>query len=382
LTRGKVLLTVSVLAAIALVIVFNLRGRETYEVETVEVKLGDVVDKLRETGRIELVRIVNVKSPVSGRVKEIRAEAGDRVSQGDLLAIIEPDPNQSLLLYNKKSAVDKARIDLAQRERELERKRELFKKKLISAEELEHAEDLYRLAENAYKLSLLELQIIESQINAAYSEGGAEMADVRVEAPVSGIVIERNIEAGEMVLSGISAFSGGTNLFRIGDPSRMVVNAAINEVDLGKVRPGQKARISVESYSDTSFSGVVTRIAPAGRRERDITVFDAEIEVSEPSPLLRHGMSCDVDIVVEERRNVPYLPVEAVAEVEGSGDSTRYVVYLRDEKGNFAEREVRIGLRTDSKVEIAGGLDLGDVVCADAEKMRKRERLKGGHKVR
>ena len=238
------------------------------------------------------------------------------------------------------------------------------------------------MADSNYKLSLLELQILESQINAAYTDNGAEIADVRVTAPISGITIERNVETGEMVLSGISAFSGGTNIFRIGDPSRMVVKAAINEVDLGKVMPGQEARVLVESYPDTSFYGLVTRTAPAGRQERDITVFDTEVEVTEPSSLLRHGMSCDVDIVVEERKDVPYLAIEAVAEAESSDNGARYIAYLRNEKGEFIEREIGIGLRTDSRAEIVRGLKPGDTVCADAEKMKRKKELKGGRKTR
>ena len=102
-----------------------------------------MIERLKETGRIEFVRTVEVKSTVSGEIVHLVAEAGDLVKEGEMLAIIEPDPNQTLQLYNKRAAVDQARIDLEQNQRGLARKELLLEHRLISKEEVERARDAF-----------------------------------------------------------------------------------------------------------------------------------------------------------------------------------------------------------------------------------------------
>ena len=92
---------------------YNLKEEKAEETfATQPVKRGTVVDKLGETGTIELVRTVEVRSTIAGEIRKLSIEAGDWVEAGDLMALIEPDPNQSLQLYQKRSAVEQARINL------------------------------------------------------------------------------------------------------------------------------------------------------------------------------------------------------------------------------------------------------------------------------
>ena len=96
----KVLLFILVLGAIGAIVYFNLKKeKEEPTFPTAFVERGNLIDKLAETGSIELVRTVEIKSTISGRIRELLVEAGDLVEEGELLALIEPDPNQSLLLY-------------------------------------------------------------------------------------------------------------------------------------------------------------------------------------------------------------------------------------------------------------------------------------------
>ena len=355
------------------------------EVETVQVERGRVVDQLRETGRIEFVRTVEVKSTVSGEIVELLAEGGDMVEDGRILAIIEPDPNQTLQLYNKRAAVERARIDLVQMQKELVRKEELHRRHLISEEAVERARDQLEKVQNASRLALLELEILETRANIERGDGPSgieeKLDDMRVLSPVSGVVIARPVEVGEVVVSGILSTVTGTKLFEIGDPSQMMVKADISEVDVGRMKPGQPVNIIVDTYPDTTYHGVVHRIAPMGeiRQGSSIVTFATEIRILDHEPRLRQGMSCDIDIIFAERDSTPCLPVEAVYQDFGQetrpgdkkGERGRYIVYRKDDD-DFSEQEVEIGLKSDTRLEILSDLSPDVDVAADAEKMHKK----------
>ena len=378
------------LAAVAGMIAFNLQKQNkakspTRDIETVPVRRGAVVEQLKETGRIEFVRTVEVKSTVSGEIVHLFAEPGQAVAAGDMLAIIRPDPNQTLQLYNKRAAVERVRIDLEQVRKDLARKEALKKQNLIAEEEIERIRDQLEKTQNAYQLARLELETLETRSNIQQSEGHsskAQLDNVRVLAPASGIVIARPVEIGEVVVSGILSTVTGTKLFEIGDPSLMMVKSHISEVDVGRLSPGQAVRIIVDAYPDTTYRGEVYRIAPVGqiRQGSNIVAFETEIRILDREPRLRQGMSCDVDIVFARRDSALYLPLEAVYEQfeadarEGDKKGTRGRFVVFAQRDTFAEREIRVGLKSDIRVEVLAGLTTEDSVAADAEKLfKKRE---------
>ena len=137
--KRKLLFSLLGLILVAGIVVLNLtpkekRTRLSGKAATVSVKRGAVIERLKETGRIEFVRTVEVKSTVSGEIVHLVAEVGDLVEAGEMLAIIKPDPNQTLRLHNKRAAVDQVRIDLEQNQKGLARKELLLKRRLISKE--------------------------------------------------------------------------------------------------------------------------------------------------------------------------------------------------------------------------------------------------------
>ena len=389
--KRKALLGAGGLIIVAAMVVLNLQKESktessTQDAETLPVRRGSVVEQLKETGRIEFVRTVEVKSTVSGEIVHLFAEAGDAVSEGDMLAIIRPDPNQTLQLYNKRAAVERARIDLDRVRKDLARKEALKKRNLIAEEEIERIRDQFEKALNAYQLAQLELETLVKRSNIQQSKGSSSSArldNVRVLAPASGIVIARPIEIGEVVVSGILSTVTGTKLFEIGDPSLMMVKAYISEVDVGRLAPGQAVHIIADAYPDTTYRGEVYRIAPVGqiRQGSNIVSFETEIRILDRDPRLRQGMSCDVDIVFARRDSALYLSLEAVYEDFGDdvregdkkGIQGRFVVFVKED--TFVVREIQVGLKSDVRVEVLSGVTSADSVAADAEKLFK-ERTK------
>lgn len=143
-------------------------------------------------------------------------------------------------------------------------------------------------------------------------------------APISGTITRLDIEAGEIVTSGRSAFARSPALMVIDDLDRMVVKTRINEVEVAKIEVGQRVEIEVDAYRDRAFEGKVSEIAPSairpqgqGQGGRDgIITFEVIIEVTGAGRELLPGMSADIDIIVFEGENVLQLPIEAVLEKE------------------------------------------------------------------
>ncbi len=393
--RGKkkwifLLIFVLIVAVIVFRSIKRNSGQDDKKGQTVTVEYGGVLDRLNEIGTIELVRSVDVKSKISGKVKEILVEEGEAVKANQILAIIEPDPNQALQLYGKRAAVERAKIEYLEKEKELNRNRALFQKNLISRQELEKIENLFQLSFNAYNQAQLEQKILEMEMAEASSQASAnldreqitELDDYRITAPISGIVIARGVEEGEMVVTGISSYMVGTSVFQIGDPSEMIVKSSISEVDVGRIKVGQDVKIVADSYPEISYQGRVKNIAPIGKIKQGETIvtFEAEIEILDPDEKLRQGMSCDIDIFVDQRENVLVLPIEAIFEVMAKdieGEETAkvdHVVVYKWTGTEFQEIKVEVGLESSNRVEILSGVAEGDVISLEAAKKYKEFR--------
>ena len=133
-----------------------------------------------------------------------------------------------------------------------------------------------------------------------------------IKAPMAGIVTLLELEEGEIVTSGRSAFSQSPPIMTIVDPSKMVVKTYINEVDMERLRQDQRAEIKVDAYQSNTYEGLVYEISPSGQEQDNIISFEVMIEVSGSPAELRPGMSTDVDIITYEEKDVLLLPIDAL----------------------------------------------------------------------
>ena len=133
-----------------------------------------------------------------------------------------------------------------------------------------------------------------------------------IRAPISGTITTLELEEGEIVTSGRSAFSQSPPLMTISDLSQMVVKTYINEVDMEKLKMDQLAEIVSDTYKGRIYQGRVIEISPIGVERDNIISFEIMIEVIDSPPELRPGMSTDVDIITYEEKAVLLVPIEAV----------------------------------------------------------------------
>jgi HlyD family secretion protein len=356
------------------------------EVRTGKAEIGDIRVVVREIGTIQPAEKAEVKAPVSGRIIALMVEEGDAVHRGDPLAEIEPDISQSLRFSQVKSALDQARLRLQDAERKYRDAQQLYKEGFYSLDNLEAARLNYDTARQTYENALLDFENYKRQ---GFTKPGQRSSILY--SQWDGVVIARNVELGEMVLDGTSSFNTGTVIFEIADLSEMLIEAAINEVDIGKVREGMPVEIRVDAFPKARYTGRVTHISPAARtiKPGEIKVFDIKVSIDQKNTQLRSGMTANIDIQGDKRENVLTVPVEAVFHRE-EGD----VVYVKRPsppetdsataaaaeqtppeatplpekerwKLQFEERQVEIGLVDETRAEILSGLEEGEIVALE-----------------
>lgn len=138
-----------------------------------------------------------------------------------------------------------------------------------------------------------------------------------VTAPMAGTITRIIVEEGEIITSGRSAFSRGEAIMRIADLDQMIVRTQINQVEIGKIKPDQRAEITVDSYPGRVFPGRVSEISPSATQrgpgnQSSVITFEVDVEVIGSPPELRPGMSADVDIIVFEDSAILQLPIPSV----------------------------------------------------------------------
>lgn len=283
-----------------------------------------------------------------------------------------------------KAALDQAR---AQAKRD-----ELRQKEVEAARAaLEDARMRLKLAEaNRVQMPLRQKEVQQAQatveqLQSALKEARTRLADTTIRAPMSGVVTQRYIESGELVTSGVATFSSGMPLVQIADLSKMRIKLQVNEVDIGKVKVGQKVEIRLDALRDEVFEGRVRKVAPAssvvaqqGAPGGAVIKFPVEVEIATPAPRMKPGMSAKCRIIVERRQNVLRLPREALQFVDASTAKVS-VVHREAVDGKMVDRNetrtVKTGLRGDAFVEILDRLKEGEKIRPQPFQGPKRQQF-------
>ena len=235
--------------------------------------------------------------------------------------------SQNQTILSQKRTITVRKTSIASRELTLENQRknleDLKKMRKNSEEEarLRVENSKTRLNELSLNLenekSLSEQSRVSADANQLRRESTLKNQTERLEwtkikAPMSGIITLLELEVGEIVTSGRSAFSQSPPLMTIVDPSKMVVKTFINEVDMERLKDGQKAKIKVDAYQTKTYEGRIYEISPSGQQQDNIISFEVMIEVLGSPKELRPGMSTDVDIITYEEQNVLMVPIDAI----------------------------------------------------------------------
>ena len=260
----------------------------------------DLEIRAEASGQIEPIRMVEVKSKVSGELTRITVETGDEVRQGVLLATVDPRDVRNALAQMQ-ADLELARARVATTASQRRRTEELAKAGVLSTQDLENS----RLEETNANA-----QLVKARTNLELAQ--EKMGDVTIRAPITGTIIEKDVEQGQIIASASANVSGGSTLVKMADLATVQARALVDEVDIGRIQPGQAATVEVEAYPGRTFRGSVTKIEPQAVVEQNVTMFPVLINLPNPDRLLKPGMNAEVSIRVADRRGVVAVPNGAV----------------------------------------------------------------------
>jgi HlyD family secretion protein len=272
--------------------------------EIAKIETRDIDVRAEAAGTIQPLKIVEVKSRVAGELQRLAADTNQQVAQGALLAEIDPrDVNNAFEQATADLEVAKARVETTAAQ--ARRANQLFDQGVVAAQDRETA-DL--TATNA------KADLLKAQTNLDLAR--QRLGDVKIRAPISGTIIERTVEQGQIVTSASGNVSGGTTLVKMADLSIMQARALVDEVDIGRMRPGQPVEVTVEAYPGRIFRGTVEKIEPLAVVDQNITMFPVLVNLANPEGLLKPGMNAEVAVAIAQRRGVVAVPNSAVVAVK------------------------------------------------------------------
>ena len=273
---------------------------EVRAVQTTEVTRQNMRITAEATGQVEPVRKVEVKSKASGEVMRLFVDTGDEVEPGTLLADIDPRDVQNA--YDQAEAdleVAQARVEVSRAQ--LGRSTQLLEAGIITQQEYE-----------SQNLDFANSRASLTRAQTNYELANLRRSDVRIRAPISGTILIRNVEEGTVIQSASTNVSGGTALFVMADLREVQIRTLVDETDMGQIRAGMEATISVDAYPGRTFPGVVEKIEPQAVTQQNVTMFPVIVRLDNRLGLLKPGMNAEVATLLVERPNALVVPNNAV----------------------------------------------------------------------
>lgn len=375
----------------------------------VQAERGPLQIIIESTGRIEPEREVEIKCEASGEITMLPVDVSDIVKKGALLVQLDPQDEElevkraQVAAVVAKAKLEQAKLTLKIAEQDLVNARGRCAATLASAEalaeemaaQLKRAEQLHEkkmtseqavqadrtthvqavasleAAKIAIKaldtqelsidslrqaVAISEQDVVTSEINL--DEAKERLRETTVLSPMDGVVTVRDVQVGQIISSGTSSVSDGTTVLYLADMSTMHVLVSVDESDIGQVRTGQTATITVDAFPKRAFHGKVVRVAAKGIASSNVVTFEVKVNVTSPEKdLLKPGMTANVEILVVDKGNVLRVPSSAIQQT-----TRECFVTLVNADTTTTKRDITVGETDGDWTEVLRGLNEGDPV--------------------
>ena len=299
--------------------------------KTAKIEKGAITATVAASGTLNPVVSVQVGSQVSGQLKEILVDFNSEVKQGQLIARIDPETfeykvrqaqadldaaraqvqTQQAMIAAQRSEVARNEITALDAKSDFERKQQLLEKGFISAADRDKARAVYNAAAAQLVTARAQVAVAEANLrngeaavrqrSAVLAQANVDLGRTAIRAPVDGVVIKRSVDAGQTVAASLQA----PELFIIaGDLTDMRVDTAIDESEIGRIRQGQKATFTVDAFPGRTFEGEVRQIRKAAQNVSNVITYMVEVSADNPKKELLPGMTANVRIATDSRRDV------------------------------------------------------------------------------
>lgn len=364
--KKLIILGILMLAAAFIAWYFLNKDSGDPQYRTARVERDGLQAAVTATGTVNAVKTVLVGTQVSGTVKDIYVDYNTRVSQGQLLAQIDPAMMQAQLdqaranLLNAEANLNKARVALMDARRTFSRNKELMAKNFIAQSELDTSETNVQTAQA--QMDIAGAQVLQSR--AALTQAETNLRYTKILSPVNGTVISRNVDVGQTVAASFQT----PTLFTIAeDLTKMQINTSVDEADISMVKENQEVRFTVDAYPDTDFSGRVSEIRNAPTTVQNVVTYDVVVRVDNAERKLKPGMTANVTIITEHKEGVLLIPNSALRfkpkkDVEAkdsprkkSGKPLRGPAVWILEKNTPKQVGIKVGISDGSFTEVVSG---------------------------
>jgi HlyD family secretion protein len=346
---------------------FYSQSKGTSQYQTASLEKGSVQASISATGNTNAVVTVQVGSQVSGNIKELHADFNTKVTKGQLVALIDPQPFQARVdqaratvdsarssavsaqagiakseadiasaqatVASQQAAILKAKAAIVDAKTKAAANQALFKEGIISQEDMVTAQSTYdqavaeeQAAEAQLDAAKHQVQSAEAQkqvvitqlasaqaqvkqVEAALAQSQIDLDHTRITAPVDGTVVSRNMDVGQTVAA---SFQSPTIFLIAQDLTKMQVDTNVDEADVGQVRVGQTATFTVDAYPSMIFEGAVTQIRQAPINVQNVITYDVVVAVSNPELKLFPGMTASVKVLTNRVNGVLKIPNAAL----------------------------------------------------------------------
>lgn len=359
------------LATAALLFLTACGKKQAVTLETVTVGRGELTETVTATGTIESVTQVDVGTQVTGIIDKLYADYNSVVEKGQLIAEIEKTLLQSDLT-SAEANVESARLTYEYNLTNYNRDKALHDKQLISDYEFQTSKKDLEVSKTAYDKAKAD------KVRAAKNLNYAE-----IYSPIDGIVISREVEVGQTVVSNMNV----ANLYTIADLDNMQVIGNVDEADIGQVKVGQPVTFSVDAYPDHLFEGNVTQVRLNPTTESNVVTYEVVVGAANPDHKLIPGLTANLTIYVMREQNVMLLPAKAFTfEPEESdadsklprpagtaadlrlGTDQKCVWIVKD--NTLVPTAVTVGAGNGIQTQIVSGLNDGAVVATGYTEMQ------------
>jgi len=340
--------------------------------EIVYPSIGDIVQTITATGRLQPIDQVDIGTEISGTVSKIYADFNQQVLKGQVLLEIDP-LKAKVRVEQTKASYRAAANEMQYQKRNYRRTQELFQKGSIAATEMETAEYRYKNAQS---------NLTNAKSNLEQAE--LDLENCIIKSPITGIVLNRSVEAGQTVAASFSA----PTLFTLArDLTQMEVKTDVDEADIGQVKAGQKVEFSVDAYPGDKFDGVVQEVRLSPVISSNVVTYTVIIKANNPNQKLLPGMTANCNIIVQQALQVLTIPMRAM-QFKPDENTPGYVppknaeedfgkrqqgskgraenkgrVWVLESKGNLQAKRIGLGISDGTKSHVLDGLDINTPVA-------------------
>jgi len=301
----------------------------------IKVSFSKVPDNVRGVGMLQAYQEVEISSEISGKIKKIHCEIGDKVSQNEVLAEID-DEFREISLQKKRALLRKAEASKAKAQKDSKKSKNLLKEGVISDSDSDG--------------TILDQQLANAELSLARSEVKAaekELRDTRIKAPFNGKIALKNVTLGKLV-------TPGQSIFTLVDIHKIKIVVHVSELDIAKIATKNKAEIVLDSLGGDTFQG---HVATIGLKAADSTrTFPVEILVDNPDEKLLPGMVSSVSILTEKPKKLILIPQNAIHTL----NNMKVVYIMKDNKAT--QQPIQTSSSVNDQVIVEKGLTEGDML--------------------